>query len=554
MAFATRLALNVLFWESLLPRLGLGRLARRGRLRRNRRAAVRFRAMAIGLGGLMIKVGQFLSSRLDVLPPEITKELAGLQDEVPAVPFTVLRAAAEADFGRDLDQQLAWIDPTPLAAASLGQVHRARLLPDDAAALGFTDVVVKVQRPGIEQVVEVDLTALRKVGGWLSHYRPVSRRADVRALVEAFAATTRAELDYPAEGANAETFAANFIDVPHVHVPRVVWEHSSRRVLTLEDVSAVRIGDLDAITAAGVDRADVARVLFETYVQQILTDGFFHADPHPGNLFITPMAASTGSLVTPTRNWKLTFVDFGMVGSVPDHLRAGFRELFIAVALQDAPRLISSFKTLDVLLPEADLVRIEAAGTQLFERFGDIGFGDLRQVDPAQFFDFSLQFQELLLDLPFQLPEDLLMLGRAIGMLSGMCTALDPSFVIWEAVAPYATEFVAEDGVSTTQTVTAELTRAAQLALKLPARADRVLTLMERGELNVRTPRLDLRVRGLERAVRRQTTAVVGGALLITGAIVHQTDRTPGMVLMVVAGLLLARVLLARPGSGRPGR
>jgi predicted unusual protein kinase regulating ubiquinone biosynthesis (AarF/ABC1/UbiB family) len=243
-----------------------------------------------------------------------------------------------------------------------------------------------------------------------------------------------------------------------------------------------------------------------------------------------------------------------MVGSVPEHLRTGFRELFIAVVLQDAPRLIGSFKTLDVLLPDADLARIEAASTQLFDRFGDLGFSDLHKVDPAEFFDFSLQFQELLLDLPFQLPKDLLMLGRAIGMLSGLCTALDPSFAIWKAIAPYAQDFVAEDGASTPRSVTAELTRAVQLALTLPARADRVLTQMERGELGVRTPRLDLRVRSLERAVRRQTTAVVGGAVLVAGAIMRQTDSSLGTVLMAVAGVLLARVLLSRPGPGRPQR
>ncbi len=209
------------------------------------------------------------------------------------------------------------------------------------------------------------------------------------------------------------------------------------------DVSAVKIADGEAITAAGVDRADVAGCCSRLRPADPHRR-FFHADPHPGNLFVTPVAASADSLVRPARNWQLTFIDFGMVGTVPDHLRTGFRELFISVALQDAPRLISSFKTLDVLLPDADLVQIEAAGTQLFDRFGDIGFSNLRNVDPAEFFDFSLQFQELLLDLPFQLPEDLLMLGRAIGMLSGMCTALDPAFTIWEAIAPYAQDFVAE--------------------------------------------------------------------------------------------------------------
>ena len=545
-SFFGRLTLSFAFWELVLPRLGLGRVARARRSQRNRRAAVRFRALAIRMGGLMIKVGQFLSARLDVLPPEITSELAGLQDEVPPEDFDVLRGFAEADLGRPFAEGFAWIDPTPLAAASLGQVHRARLFPEDARSLGFGDVVVKMQRPHIEQVVEVDLAALRRVGTWLQRYRPVSRRADVGALVEEFATTTREEIDYLAEGSNAEAFAAQFADQPRVRVPVVVWKLTTRRVLTLEDVAAIKIGDHDAITAAGISRADVARALFETYLQQILQDGFFHADPHPGNLFVTPLDGDDGR---GHRDWKLTFVDFGMVGRVPEHLRAGIRELSVAIVTQDGPRLIRSFKTLGVLLPGADLGRIEAASIQLFERFGGVALGDLKDVDPHQLVDFGLQFQELLLDLPFQVPENLLMLGRCVGILSGMCSGLDPAFNVWEAITPYATQFVGDDA-STTQTMLEEASRLFRLALTLPGRADRVLTQMERGELAVRTPRLDLRISRLERAVNRQTTGIMGGAFLVSGTVVRGTDHRLSDVLIAVAVLLCLRALL----TGRGGR
>ena len=205
--FFGRLTGSFIVWELVLPRIGFGRAARAGRSERNRRAAVRFRALAISMGGLMIKVGQFLSARMDVLPPVITKELAGLQDEVPAEDFAAIRLLAEGEFGHSLSDLYAWVDETPLAAASLGQVHRARLREHDADACGFADVVVKVQRPHIEQIVEVDLAALRRVGGWLQRYKPVSRRADVNALVEEFAATTRDEVDYLAEAKNAETLS-----------------------------------------------------------------------------------------------------------------------------------------------------------------------------------------------------------------------------------------------------------------------------------------------------------------------------------------------------------
>ncbi len=534
--FFGRLTLGVIFWDLFLPRIGLGRVSRARRTARNRRAAVRFRALALSMTGLMIKMGQFLSARLDVLPPEITTELAGLQDEVPAEDFAGIRAQAERELGASLESRYAWIDPTPMAAASLGQVHRAHLRPADAEAAGFTDVVVKVQRPHIEQIVEVDLAALHRVGTWLQHYRPIARRADVLALVEEFATTTRAEIDYLAEGSNAEVFAANFAHAAHVHVPDVVWELSTRRVLTLEDVAAIKLGDYQAITAAGIDRAAVAQTLLDTFLQQIFEDGFFHADPHPGNLFVTPLE---GVDAAGARRWALTFIDFGMVGRVPENLRAGLREMLLAIVTQDGARLIRSFKTLNVLLPSADVKLIELASMQLFERFGNMSISDLRQLDPAELVGFGLQFQELLRDLPFQLPGNLLLLGRAVAILSGMCSGLEPEFNLWTAIAPFASKLLGDEETSTFQTVMDEAQKIFQIAIGLPGRVDRVLTQMERGEFAVQTPRLDIRVRRLERALSRQTGAVVFAAFLVSGAIVRSSDRGLSNWLLAGAGVSL---------------
>jgi predicted unusual protein kinase regulating ubiquinone biosynthesis (AarF/ABC1/UbiB family) len=548
--FFGRVTLAFIFWEIFLRRIGLGGWSRANRSQRNKATAIRFRALAIRMGGLMIKVGQFLSARLDVLPPEITDELAGLQDEVPAESFEAIRVQAEAELGLPLAQKYEWFDAAPLAAASLGQVHRARLCAEDAAEQGYAGVVVKVQRPHIEQIVAVDLAALRRVGGWLQRYKPVSDRADVRALVEEFASTTQEEIDYLAEGRNAETFATNFAENPRVHVPRVVWPLSTRRVLTLEDVSAIKLGDYDAITAAGIDRSKVATALLDTYMQQILVDGFFHADPHPGNLFVTPM---DGVDEDGSRRWQLTFVDFGMVGRVPDNLRTGLREALIAIGTQDAARLVQSYQTLGVLLPSADLKLIELAGTQLFDRFWGMSMADLKQIDHAEMMRFGNQFRELLLDLPFQLPEDLLLLGRTVAILSGMCTGLDAEFNLWTSVAPYATKLISEEGGSTFQTVLAEGTKIFQVLVGLPARADRVLTIMERGELGVQTPMLNREVRRLERSVGRVSSAVVFSGLLIGGAIIYPANPLYGNVLMGAAALSLVGMMLfgRRGGHGR---
>ena len=224
--------LAVTWWfELFLPRIGLVRIAERTRTRRMRRFAQRFHVLAMELGGLMIKVGQFLSSRLDVLPPEITAELEGLQDEVPPATFPAIRGLAEAELGAPLNAVFASVEEVPIAAASLGQAHGARLLPGNAADTGLDNVVLKVQRPGIHTIVDVDLAALRKVGGWLSHVRFVSNRANVPALVEEFAKTSLEEIDYLNEAANAERFAADFADDMRVTVPGVVWVRTRGRVL-----------------------------------------------------------------------------------------------------------------------------------------------------------------------------------------------------------------------------------------------------------------------------------------------------------------------------------
>jgi predicted unusual protein kinase regulating ubiquinone biosynthesis (AarF/ABC1/UbiB family) len=360
-----------ILWELVIRNFGLRGYVRSTRKERFRREAVRFRALAIRMGGVMIKVGQFLSSRLDVLPQEVTDELANLQDEVPAEDFEEIRALAESELKAPLSELFASFDPDPLAAASLGQVHRAKLKPALSEIEGFQekadfrDVVVKVQRPDIASIVDVDLSALRRVGSWLMRYRPIRKHADVPALLDEFSATLYEEIDYFKEADNAETFYQKFEGNPDVHVPHVIRSLSTLRVLTLEDVYAIKITDYEAITAAGIERGEVAERLLETYLKQIFEDGFVHADPHPGNLFVTPLASNEGGPV----EWQLTFVDFGMVARVPDSIKSSLREVVIAVGTRDSSRLVKAYQMLDMLLPGADLKLIEQAEAQVFDRF-----------------------------------------------------------------------------------------------------------------------------------------------------------------------------------------
>ena len=536
--FFARMLLLILVCDVLFVALGMRRWSRATRAHRLIGIARGYRNLAIRLGGVMIKVGQFLSSRVDVLPAEVTAELAGLQDEVPAEPFAAIRRLAEAELGALLAARYASFEAEPLAAASLGQVHRATLRAAEASsATGEARVVVKIQRPGIERLIATDLAALRTVGRWLQRYPPIRRRADVPALLEEFSRTLYEEIDYLEEGRHAESFAANFLGDPGVRVPRVLWSHTTRRVLTLEDVYAIKITDYQAITAAGVDRRGVAQRLFTTYLKQIFDDGFFHADPHPGNLFVTPGPAG----------WQLTFVDFGMVGRVPSSVRAGARELVIGIGTRDAGRLIRGYQLLGVLLPGADLELLARAEARVFESFWGRSMSDLRSMHREEMHKFAAEFRELLYDMPFQVPQNLILAGRCVAILSGMCTGLDPEFNVWQGLMPVAQKLMAEEAKSGWQSWLDEALEILRTLLTLPRQVQALATRVERGELEMRAPELERRVARLESAMRKTAGAVVFAALLAGGVQFYLgAALVPASIMFAGAAFALGYVAFAR--------
>jgi len=529
--FFGRTAASIFFWDVLLRSLGLHAIARRTGPRRYQRAARGFRRLASRLGGVWIKVGQFLSARVDVLPEAITAELASLQDEVNPESIETLRPVVEAELGQPLERLYLGFDSAPLASASLGQVHRARLPSGEA-------VVVKIQRPGIEGLIRVDLKALATVVGWLKRYRPIRRRVDLDALLAEFSRTLWEEVDYLAEAENARRFAAMFADDPEVRIPAVYGSHTTRRVLTLEDVYFIKITDYPAIEAAGVSRAEAADRLFRTYLRQIFIEGFFHADPHPGNLFIEPLDG----------RWRLVFVDFGMVGRLSAEAKQGLRDVAIAVGARDLDRLTRAYQELDILLPGADLGQIRQAEAAVFDRFWGRSMRELAHTHPEEMRRFAREFRDLMNEMPFQAPRDLIFLGRCVAILSGMCSGLNPEFNLFGGLAPFARQLVAEEAGDWLDRLLDWLAEEGRSLIALPARLNSALTRMESGDLIVMAraaPDLERRLQSLERSVDRLVASIVFASLLVVGTVlVLNGERGLGLAGMALGSLALLLVLV----------
>jgi len=545
--FFAGLIAHLVWWDLLVGRIFNGPV-RRSRPRRFRRLSRRFRELAINMGGVLIKLGQFLSARVDVLPPEVTEELAGLQDEVPAVPFPEIETVLAAELG-DVSAHFAFFEAQPLAAASLGQAHRAWLLPrNESRYRRGPAVVVKVQRPDIENIVRTDLAALRVVARWAIRYGPIRRRADVPALMEEFAATLWEELDYESEADNAERFAAMFASDDSICIPAVYRQHSTRRVLVLEDVSGIKITDVESMTQAGIDHTEVATQLLDVYFYQIFKEGFFHADPHPGNLFVRPIGSLAGHPNGDPRPFQLAFVDFGMVGHIEQLMGDNLRRVLVSVTQRDARGLTEAYNDLGFFLPGSDLDRIADAQERVLDLLWGRSLLELSQPDPQEVQELSREFRDILFKFPFQVPQDFISLGRAMGMLSGLVSMLDPDINPWQLVEQYGREIIkSQEGLELSLTAVREWLR---LFIVLPLQVQRVMAAAEGGRLRVQTvPDKGLlrRLDRIEKRINRSNWSVLIAALLLSGTLFYVNgDSTLGIVAWAVAGVLFLFLLLYR--------
>ena len=495
---------------------------------------VAFRKTAVQLGVLMIKLGQFLSSRADLLPQRALDVLSSLQDEVPPAPFSHVVSVVESELHRPMDEMFSSFDEQATAAASLGQVHRAVL-----AATG-QHVAVKVQRPHIERLVNMDLSTIRFVIWVISRFVNTSEFIDLMAFYREFRRTIFEEIDYVREASNATRFAEMFAGRPGILIPRVFDEYVSRRVLVLEWVDGIKINDYAQLEAAGVSRHEVARRTVEAYFYQFFEVGFFHADPHPGNIFVQPGPTPTEPTVA--------FVDFGMVGALSRTTKQGLRDLFLGFAVNNSHAMVGALQRLGFIGEGANLAAIERGLGLIMQQYHCMTLGEVRDLSVHEV---AHEIEDLFYRQPFRIPAQFAFAGRAIGTLSGLATGLAPEFNLVAVAIPYAQKFLglSRDGATqSAQQVLTQLVDAGRTMLTLPAALERVLSRVEAGEIEVRVAEegrngtLRGRLGGRGRAAGASATSTLAVLLLGLGAL------SAGVVLMLGQLVLPAWFCLALAG------
>lgn len=478
-----------------------------------RRQGVRFRARALELGGLLVKLGQFLSARVDILPREYTDELTALQDEVPPAPWQEVRLILEQDLGRTLDQVFAVFDEVPVAAASFGQVHRA-VLPDGR------EVAVKVQRPRILAMVQADLWAVARFLDVLQRFSRIAKAMDVWEVYREFESTTLAELDYGHEARNAERFRENLRNLPGVVVPRVVHEVTCGRVLGLDFMHAIKVNDYQALDAAGISRHVTAERLVVSYIKMVMEDGFFHADPHPGNLFVDASG-------------RVVLVDFGMVGTITPSQMASLRRLFVGVATRQTREIVASFDRLGFLRTGADVSAVMRAVDLILDRFYRSTLEEIYTIDLGQL---SAELSDLLREQPFQVPANVAFLGRALSILVGVSTGLDPKLNLVALFEPYARRLVKEGNEASPSLLQEIVEHARQSALALVNLPQLVTEALER---SIR-PAPDPARQVTEAALRGVTRAIYLVGFVLAGVGLMALDHPYLAVAAWAVGVLLS--------------
>ncbi len=478
--------------------------------------AERLRLALEELGPTFIKLGQLLSTRPDIIPLDYITELKKLQDRVPAVPTDEIKRQLELELGETADTLFTSFEAAPLAAASVAQVHRGVLKNGD-------HVVFKIRRPGIQRIIDTDVDILMGLAYMVENHLPGGDMYDPIGLVKEFRRTINRELDFSREGRTIERFSVNFAEDETVRIPQVYWEYSGRTVLTLEYLAGIKVSHLEELKNAGYDLKEIARRGADSFLRQVFEHGFFHADPHPGNIYVLPENV-------------ICIFDFGMVGRLDEDLKQQLTELLLSILRRDVDHIISQLLYSGDLHDEANLKNLKRDLSEFIDDYYDLLLQDIRVGK------LLIDFIEILTEHQIKFPSNMMLLARALIAMEGLGRQLDPSFNMIEQLRPFAEGIVRER--YTPANLTKDFSRTLQsyhaLGKSLPKDIKEFINRINRNKFKI-----DLEHRGLERLItdldkstNRISFSMVIAALVIGSSLIMQTDKGPILFGFPVLGLL----------------
>lgn len=470
------------------------------------------------LGPTFVKFGQILSTRPDLLPPPYIAELSKLQDTVPPAPWEAIRDVITQELGHAPEEVFTTIDPQPMAAASLAQVHAATLADGE-------EVVIKVQRPNILATIAIDLEILAALAK-AAQATALGQIYDFVAIADDFAFTLRNELDYRREGRNADRFRVNFAHEPHLYVPRVYWEYTTSRVLVLERIHGIKIDDIKALDAAGYDRHRVTLHSARIIIKEVLEDGFFHADPHPGNFAVMP-----GEVIGA--------MDFGMVGYLRDRDRLDLIRLYIASVGLDTDGIVEQLIRMGAANVEVDRKRLSQDIDRLLTKYYNLSLKDIRAREVVE------EIMPIAYRHHLRLPSNLWLLGKTLAMMEGLGLQLDPDFDMFAVSEPFVRRLAWRLTLPRRAWGQELLRQGAdwgELISRLPRTGNRLLEQAERGELfQIRLKDADPIMSRLDRQATRLALSVLVAALIVSLALLIPLTTAGGpLQLPVAAGFIVA--------------
>ena len=492
------------------------RIKPKGKAKQTMTPAQRFRCALEELGPTFIKVGQLLSTRSFLLPPSYIDELAKLQDEVKPVPFDQIREVIEEEFGDTLDSLFLSFDPKPIASASIAQAHRAALHTGEK-------VILKIQRPHLRRIIETDMAILRNLAGLIDRHIEESRQYDPVAVVDELRRSMRQELDFTHEARSVEQFHQNFVDETDIYIPKIYWDYCSRKIVALEYIDGIKISNLEEIDAHHFERRKLAKIGTRFILKQIFIDGFFHADPHPGNLFVT-------------KEGKLAPIDFGIMGRLDQHLMDEISDVLIAIWRRDVDLILRVLVNIGALDLDADqqLLRTELA--EFIHRYYGI---TLDKVDMNALIRESL---DLFTRHNLKVPSNLILLGKTLGTYENLGRLLDPKFNFFDEIKPYAQKLFLRR--LDPQKFSYEALKTARdiydLIKIMPHELELLLRRMRRGRMAIEFQHRGLEnlIRGLDRSFNRLAFSLIIAALFVASSLIMRMEKGPTLLGYPFFGLI----------------